>query len=119
MRLESVQNAVDQAKNVALGIATADPKPYWSLPWFWSNQYETKFKTAGVCRGYGDVVVRGDVGSGSFAVVYLKGSRVVAVDSINSMRDYVGGRSLVGREVDLDAIRDSAVSLTSIAKAQR
>jgi 3-phenylpropionate/trans-cinnamate dioxygenase ferredoxin reductase component len=119
VRLESVQNAVDQAKNVAQGIATADPKPYRSLPWFWSNQYETKFKTVGVCRGYDDVVVRGDVGSGSFAIVYLQGTRVVAVDSINSMRDYVGGRSLVGREVDLDAVRDSAVSLTSIAKAQR
>ena len=119
LRLESVQNAVDQAKNVAEQIANGTRKRYTSMPWFWSNQYETKFKMVGICRAYDNSIVRGDVASGSFSVVYLRGNRVVAIDAINAMRDYAGGRSLVGRVVDLDAIRDPSVSLTVLAKQSK
>jgi 3-phenylpropionate/trans-cinnamate dioxygenase ferredoxin reductase subunit len=115
-RLESVQNATDQAKNVAHNILSGTLRPYRALPWFWSNQYATKFKTVGVCRGYDELVVRGDVASGSFSVVYLNGSQVVAVDAINSMRDYAGGRSLIGREVDVAALRDPLVSIASLGR---
>jgi 3-phenylpropionate/trans-cinnamate dioxygenase ferredoxin reductase subunit len=116
LRLESVQNAVDQAKNLAAGLATGTFRSYRSLPWFWSNQYSTKFKTVGVSQGYDQTVVRGDVASGSFAVVYLSGDRVVAVDTINSMRDYAGGRSLIGRRVNVAAIADPAMSLASLGR---
>jgi 3-phenylpropionate/trans-cinnamate dioxygenase ferredoxin reductase component len=121
MRLESVQNAVDQAKNVAQHIVSGTPTPYRALPWFWSNQYATKFKTVGVCHGYDQTVVRGDVDSGSFAVVYLRhqieGTQVVAVDAINSMRDYAGGRSLIAKFVDVAALSDASISLASLGKS--
>lgn len=118
LRLESVQNAVDQAKNLAAGLATGTFRPYRSLPWFWSNQYATKFKTVGVCRGYDQAIVRGDIASGSFAVVYLSGDQVVAVDTINSMRDYAGGRSLIGARVNVAAVADPAMSLASLGRGR-
>ena len=115
MRVESVQNANDQASCVAKHIMGED-KPYHAFPWFWSNQYDLRLQTAGLSVGYDRTVIRGDVAARSFSVVYLKAGRVIALDCVNSVKDYVAGRKLVeaGAKPDLAALADSAVALKEL-----
>jgi 3-phenylpropionate/trans-cinnamate dioxygenase ferredoxin reductase subunit len=94
IRLESVQNANDMAATVARHIAGQDT-PYGAVPWFWSNQYDLRLQTVGLSVGHDATVLRGDPASRSFSVVYLKRSRVIALDCVNATRDYVQGRKLV------------------------
>lgn len=94
MRLESVPNATDQGKIVAAVIAGA-PLPPAAPPWFWSHQYETRLQTVGLFTGYDDMVVRGDSSAGGFSVVYLREGRVVALDCVNSVRDFAQGKLVV------------------------
>ena len=94
IRLESVQNANDMANTVARAIC-GDVQPYSAVPWFWSNQYDLKLQTVGLSSGYDDMVVRGDPANRSFSVLYLKGGRVIALDCVNAIKDYVQGRGLV------------------------
>lgn len=94
IRLESVQNANDMAMTVARDIV-GDPAPYRSTPWFWSNQYDVKLQTVGLSLHHDDSVLRGNPATGSFSIVYLKGGKVVALDSVNAARDYAQGRKLV------------------------
>lgn len=94
IRLESVQNANDQASVVARAL-TGDPRPYEAVPWFWSNQYDLKLQTVGLSTEHDEAVLRGDPATRSFSVVYLKGGRVVALDCVNATKDYVQGRALV------------------------
>src|SRR3546814_8957369 len=69
-------NANDQANVVAKGIV-GDEAPYHAIPWFWSNQYDLKLQTAGLSTGHDQTVVRGDIASRSFSIVYLKAGRVI------------------------------------------
>ena len=94
IRLESVQNANDQANVVAKGII-GDEAPYHAIPWFWSNQYDLKLQTAGLSTGHDRAVMRGDPENRSFSVIYLKDGRVIAIDCVNATRDYVQGRMIV------------------------
>jgi 3-phenylpropionate/trans-cinnamate dioxygenase ferredoxin reductase subunit len=94
IRLESVQNANDQAATVAKAIM-GDPQPYRAVPWFWSNQYDLRLQTVGLSTGHDDLVVRGDPENRSFSVIYLKSGRVIALDCVNAVKDYVQGRKLV------------------------
>lgn len=94
IRLESVQNANDQAACVAKAI-TGDPQPYAATPWFWSNQYDLKLQTVGLSSGHDAVVVRGDPAARSFSVLYLKGGKLIACDAVNAIKDYVQARKLV------------------------
>ena len=110
MRVESVQNANDQANTVAKAIC-GDPQPYHATPWFWSNQYDLKLQTAGLNIGYDATVLRGDPARRSFAVVYLKGGRIVAIDCVNAVKDYVQGRKLVEARVSPDPERLADVSV--------
>lgn len=116
IRLESVQNANDQAGVVAKTIKGQDAQ-YDAVPWFWSNQYDLKLQTAGLSTGYTDTVLRGDPNSGSFSVVYLHDGVVIALDCVNAMKDYVQGRKLVANKVapDLAALADSTVELKALA----
>ncbi len=103
MRLESVQNATEQAVTVAKAI-TMQPEPYNSIPWFWSDQYDVKLQIAGLADGYDELVVRGDFTSGrSMSVAYLKNKKLLAVDAINNPRDFVQGKKLITGEAMLDA----------------
>ncbi|MFC3581702.1 NAD(P)/FAD-dependent oxidoreductase [Sphingomonas hylomeconis] len=95
IRLESVQNANDQATCVAKAIAGVSDAPYHAIPWFWSNQYDLKLQTVGLSIGYDQTVLRGDPATRSFSLVYLKAGRVIALDCVNATRDYVQGRALV------------------------
>ncbi|MEM6833100.1 MAG: FAD-dependent oxidoreductase [Pseudomonadota bacterium] len=94
IRLESVQNANDQATLVAKNIMGADDH-YGAVPWFWSNQYDLKLQTVGLSTGYDQTVLRGSPDEASFSVIYLKEGKVVALDCVNAMKDYVQGRKLV------------------------
>ncbi|QJR02856.1 FAD-dependent oxidoreductase [Sphingobium yanoikuyae] len=104
IRLESVQNAHDQAM-VAVCSIMGDPIPYDAVPWFWSNQYDLKLQTVGLSIGYDDVIIRGDPASRSFSAIYLKNGRVIALDCVNAMRDYVQGKALVTARICPDPVR--------------
>jgi len=112
VRLESVQNATDQA-TVAAKAILGDDLAYAATPWFWSNQYDLKLQTIGLSIGYDQAVVRGDPATRSFSVVHLKQGRVIALDCVNATKDYVQGRKLVemGAVIDLVRLADASVPL--------
>ncbi len=112
IRLESVQNANDQANTVARFI-TGDPLPYHAVPWFWSNQYDLRLQTVGLSTDFDSHVVRGDPASRSFSVIYLKNARVVALDCVNMVKDYVQGKALVvkGLKISPKLLADTSVPL--------
>ena len=115
IRLESVQNANDQANTVAKGIV-GDEAPYHAIPWFWSNQYDLKLQTAGLSTGHDQTVVRGDIASRSFSIVYLKDARVIAIDCVNATKDYVQGRMIVtaGLRVTAEKLADTETPLKAL-----
>ena len=117
IRVESVQNANDQAAVVAKAIA-GDPTAYHAVPWFWSNQYDLKLQTVGLNIGFDDMVVRGDPVARSFSVIYLKAGRVIALDCVNAVKDYVQGKALVVGRASPDRTRlaDTAVPLKTLAQ---
>jgi 3-phenylpropionate/trans-cinnamate dioxygenase ferredoxin reductase subunit len=94
IRLESVQNANDQATTAARAIAR-QPQAYDGVPWFWSNQYDLRLQTVGLSAGHDQAVLRGDPAARSFSLVYLREGRVIALDCVNATRDYAQGRKLV------------------------
>jgi 3-phenylpropionate/trans-cinnamate dioxygenase ferredoxin reductase subunit len=118
IRLESIQNANDQAAVAAKWIVGA-PHPYDAVPWFWSNQYDLRLQTVGLSAEHDATVVRGDVADRSFSVVYLKNGRVTALDCVNRPKDYVQGRALVAAraEVPIDHLADTSRSLKDAATA--
>ncbi len=116
IRLESVQNANDMATAVAKAIA-GNPQDYDAIPWFWSNQYDLRLQTVGLSTGFDRAVVRGDPAARSFSVVYLKQGRVIALDCVNAVKDYVQGRALVleGAAPDPGQLADAGVPLKQLA----
>jgi 3-phenylpropionate/trans-cinnamate dioxygenase ferredoxin reductase component len=112
IRLESVQNANDQAKIAAQAIL-GDLQPYGATPWFWSNQYDLRLQTVGLSTGHEQAVMRGDPATRSFSVVYLKGGSIIALDCVNNVRDYSQGRKLVELRLamSVDDIRDTSRQL--------
>lgn len=112
IRLESVQNANDMATTVARALC-GKPEPYHALPWFWSNQYDLKLQTAGLNLGYDTTVLRGDPATRSFSVIYLKDGKIIALDCVNAVKDYVQGRKLVeaGAKIAPEALMDASVPL--------
>jgi len=118
IRLESVQNANDQANVVAKGIV-GDEAPYHAIPWFWSNQYDLKLQTAGLSTGHDQAVLRGDPGARSFSVVYLKAGKVIAIDCVNATKDYVQGRMIVtaGLRATAEQLADTETPLKALLPA--
>lgn len=115
VRLESVQNAIDQAKCAADTILGRE-KPYSAMPWFWSDQYAVKMQTAGLSIDHDARIVRGAAGVPPFSVVYLKDGRVIALDCLSCPRDFMQGRALVTGGVAVDPIRlaNPAVELNAL-----
>jgi 3-phenylpropionate/trans-cinnamate dioxygenase ferredoxin reductase component len=95
VRLESVQNAVDQAVCVARAIA-GRAAPYSATPWFWSDQFDIRLQMAGLPAGYDHTVVRGSPESGRFSVFYFRRAKLCAVDSVNRPADHLAARKLIG-----------------------
>ncbi len=115
IRLESVQNANDQATTVARAI-TGEPEPYHAVPWFWSNQYDLRLQTVGLSTGHDDAVVRGNPDDRSYSIVYTRAGRVIALDCVNATKDYVQGRGLVLTEASppRDMLADTSIPLKSM-----
>jgi 3-phenylpropionate/trans-cinnamate dioxygenase ferredoxin reductase subunit len=97
IRLESVQNAIDQAKAVAQAMM-GDPKPYDPVPWFWSDQFETKLQIAGLSAPGDSIAVAGDRHKGPFAVEYRREGRLVALDAVNNARAHMLARRRIEDE---------------------
>lgn len=117
VRIESVQNAVDQARTAAKHIGGQEA-PYSAVPWFWSNQYDLKLQTIGLNLGYDQVVLRGDPAERSFSVVYLRNGVVIALDCVNRVADYVQGKTLVlGKaRVPVDELHDAERPLKTLTR---
>jgi 3-phenylpropionate/trans-cinnamate dioxygenase ferredoxin reductase subunit len=109
VRLESVQNANDQAAAAAHTVA-GQPKAYAALPWFWSDQYDTKLQIAGLNLGYDDVVPRAGKSGRSASVWYYRGDKLLAVDAMNDAAAYVTAKKLLERDAGVPkaAVRDPA-----------
>jgi 3-phenylpropionate/trans-cinnamate dioxygenase ferredoxin reductase component len=119
VRLESVQNAVDQAKAAAASIV-GQPQPYQSVPWFWSDQADLKLHMAGLSRPTDEVVLRGDPDAEKFSVLYYRDGRFVAIHSVNRPLDYMAARTALGQRADIPAqlAADPGVPLKSIVVAR-
>ena len=93
-----------------------DEKAYHALPWFWSNQYDLRLQTAGINAGYDQTVLRGNTADRAFSIVYLKGGKVVAIDCVNMVKDYVQGRKLVVDRARIDPARlaDATIPLKEL-----
>jgi 3-phenylpropionate/trans-cinnamate dioxygenase ferredoxin reductase component len=118
IRLESVQNANDQASTAAKAIC-GNAMPYAATPWFWSNQYDLKLQTVGLSTNHDEAILRGDPATRSFSVVYLKDKRVIALDCVNNVRDYAQGRKLVEARADIDPAKlaDTTIPLKELLPA--
>jgi 3-phenylpropionate/trans-cinnamate dioxygenase ferredoxin reductase component len=116
VRLESVPNAIHQAKVAASGMLGA-PATYSEVPWFWSDQYDLKLQIAGLSTGYEEVAIRPGATAHSFAAYYLAGGKVIAVDAVNSPHDFMNGKKLVaaGAAVTMAEISDPATDLAGRA----
>ena len=118
IRLESVQNANDQAKT-AVGHIMGKEEAYHAVPWFWSNQYDLKLQTVGLSTGHDQTILRGDPATRSFSVLYLKGGKLIALDCVNAVKDYVQGRAHVisGAVLDQAQLADAYVPLKEVGLA--
>ncbi|GAB5488633.1 MAG: FAD-dependent oxidoreductase [Parasphingorhabdus sp.] len=115
IRLESVQNANDQAKVAALDIVGQECE-YDAVPWFWSNQFDLKLQTVGISTGFDDYLIRGDVKARSFSVVYFRDNRIIALDCVNATKDYVQGRKAVveGLSLNKKQLADPAIPIKEV-----
>lgn len=114
-RMESVPNALEQAKQAACAI-TGRPAPTGEVPWQWSDQYDLKLQIAGYAFDVDEIVVRGDPASGRFAVFHLNGDQVQSVEAINAPPEFMMGRQLIGnrKAVNKAKLADPAVSMKEV-----
>jgi 3-phenylpropionate/trans-cinnamate dioxygenase ferredoxin reductase component len=116
VRLESVQNAIDQAKHTALAMV-GRPTPYREVPWFWSDQYDLKLQIAGLAKPEDVTVLRGDPATRKFAVFHLRDGVVAAVEAVNAAPEYIAGRRLIAARARVapERLADPAVPARSLA----
>jgi 3-phenylpropionate/trans-cinnamate dioxygenase ferredoxin reductase subunit len=115
LRLESVDNAVEQAKTAALNIC-GKPARHEHVPWFWSDQYDIKLQIAGLSQGYDQAVLRGDPDTNRFALYYFSQGELIAVDAINSPKDFMTGKKWIAerKRPDPALLADPATDLKSL-----
>ncbi len=118
LRLESVHNAIEQGKTAAMCII-GQPVAYNQIPWFWSDQFDVKMQIAGMSDVHEQFVLRGDPATRSFAAFYLQEGRIVAVDAVNSPREFMLGKKLVaaGAKIALDDLADTGKDFKALATA--
>ncbi|WP_311970318.1 FAD-dependent oxidoreductase [Pseudomonas baltica] len=117
LRLESVQNAVEQARAVASWLC-GKPVAHRIVPWVWSDQYHLKLQMAGLCEGHDQVVLRGTLATDSFLMFYLRAGQVIAVDAVNRPAEFQHARRLIGNGgngVSAEQLADEAVPLKAVA----
>jgi 3-phenylpropionate/trans-cinnamate dioxygenase ferredoxin reductase subunit len=112
VRLESVDNAFEQAKTAVLNIL-GRPTVHDRVPWFWSDQFDNKLLIVGLSQGFDQQVLRGDPASRSFTVCYLKGGELVSVEAINHSKDYMAARKLIAERARpvVDKLADPRIAL--------
>lgn len=118
-RLESVQNAMEQARVAAASMLGEGPA-YENIPWFWSDQYELKLQMAGLSGGFDDIVLRGDPESGrQFSAFYLREGRLIAADCVSRPQDFMFAKKLIAAGVAPDAAKlaDAEVPLKELVPA--
>jgi len=115
LRLESVQNAIDQAKHAAYAMM-GKPRQYKEVPWFWSDQYDLKLQIAGLAQPGDQIVVRGDPKVRKFAVFHLRGGAVAAVEAVNAPAEYLVGRKWIadGARIAPEKLADTSLPMKSI-----
>jgi len=115
IRLESVQNAIDQAKHAALAMV-GKHTPYSEVPWFWSDQYDLKLQIAGLAKHGDKIVVRGAPASRKFAAFHLRAGRVAAVEAVNAAPEYIVGRKLIAdrAHVPPERLADTTIPMKNI-----
>jgi len=116
-RLESVQNAVEQAKSGAAWLMGKE-RPFTATPWFWSDQYDVKLQMAGLSAGHDRSVVRGALDEAAFSIFYWRAGRLVACDSINRPQDHMAARKLLDKGVSPtpEEIADPAFDLPAFVR---
>jgi 3-phenylpropionate/trans-cinnamate dioxygenase ferredoxin reductase subunit len=115
-RLESVANALEQARQAAAAITGRPVSPH-EITWNWSDQYDLKYQFAGLPFDADDIVVRGDPASARFAVFHLKGDVIEAVEAVNAPAEFMAGRQLIGQRRPISRVRlaDTTVSMKEVA----
>ena len=114
VRLESVQNAIDQAKHAALAMMDR-LEPYRAVPWFWSDQYDLKLQIAGLAKSDDELALRGDPAERKFAVFHLTEGAIAAVEAVNAAPEYIVGRKLIaeGKKIEASALVDTNIPMKS------
>ncbi len=117
IRLESVHNALEQAKTVALSLL-GKPEKYDQVPWFWSDQFEEKLQIVGLSGDHDETVVRGSIEENFFMLFYLKKGELIAVDSVNNPKDFLISKKLVANKLKIssDVLGDQSVDLKDLLK---
>ena len=116
LRLESVHNALEQARTAAANIA-GTPATYEQVPWFWSDQFDLKLQMVGVSQGYDTIVQRGSMDADDFAMFYLKDGLLIAVDAVNRPREFMACRKLVPQRprIDPKKLADESIRMQEMA----
>ncbi|HLK71232.1 MAG TPA: FAD-dependent oxidoreductase, partial [Steroidobacteraceae bacterium] len=117
LRLESVQNAVEQGKSAAAALMGRE-RPFTAAPWFWSDQYDVKLQMAGLSHGYDEVIARGDLQKPAFSAFYLRNGRLIAVDSLNRISDHMLAKRMLdgGFSPTAEQIADPGFDLHGLFK---
>ena len=113
LRLESVPNAMEQARVAAANMCGLE-KTYASIPWFWSDQYELKLQMVGFSDDGDEHITRGNPSENMFAVFHLKNGSVVAADAVNSAKEFMVCKQLIGKPVDAKKLADPEIDLKSL-----
>jgi 3-phenylpropionate/trans-cinnamate dioxygenase ferredoxin reductase subunit len=113
LRLESVPNAMDQARTAATNMLGGD-KTYATVPWFWSDQYDLKLQMLGFSQDADAAVLRGDPGTKQFAQFYLSEGKIIAVDAVNSPKEFMVAKQLHGVAVSPEDLANLDVDLKSL-----
>jgi 3-phenylpropionate/trans-cinnamate dioxygenase ferredoxin reductase subunit len=104
IRLESVDNAFEQARTAAANLCGREVA-HDKVPWFWSDQYELKLQIVGLSQGYDRVILRGDPATRAFSCCYLRGDELIALDAVNHVKDFMSARKLVAERARFDLAR--------------
>jgi 3-phenylpropionate/trans-cinnamate dioxygenase ferredoxin reductase subunit len=115
LRLESVQNAMEQGRAAAAALLDA-PVAYGPVPWFWSDQYDLKLQMVGLSAGFDQLIVRGDLSGRAFAAFYLQDGHLIAADTVNRPQDFMFAKKLVATRARIDAavLADDAIPLKTL-----
>ena len=117
LRLESVHNALEQAKTVAFSLI-GKPEKYDQIPWFWSDQYEEKLQIVGLSGDHDEIVTRGSMAEGNFMLFFLKKGELIAINSVNNPKEFLISKKLVANKLKIssDVLCDQSTDLKSLLK---